>query len=123
MFAKVSFTSAAKSQSRVPMLEEHMDLHADLPTVAAALAASLVASDGKIEENEKEIANRLGSEMLPGFSTLIFETLLDGIEELPSATQLASTMKGMLTQQDKATIMNYLVALAAADGIVVGDEL
>lgn len=99
-----------------------MDLHADLPTVAAALAASLVASDGKIEEKEKEVANRLGSEMLPGFSTLIFETLLDGIDELPSATQLASTMKGLLTPQDKTTIMDYLVALAAADGIVVGDE-
>lgn len=99
-----------------------MDLHADLPTVAAALAASLVASDGKIEDKEKEVANRLGAEMLPGFSTLIFETLLDGIDELPSAIQLASTMKGMLTPHDKETIMKYLVALAAADGIVVGDE-
>ena len=73
-----------------------MDLQADLPTVAAALAASLVASDGVIEENEKKVANELGTEMLPGFNTLIFETLLDGIDEVPSATQLASTMRGLL---------------------------
>ncbi len=99
-----------------------MDLHADLPTVAAALAASLVAADGKIEENEKRVANELGTEMLPGFNTLIFETLLDGIDEVPSATQLASTMRGLLTDEDKTTIMNYLIALAAADGIVVADE-
>lgn len=99
-----------------------MDLQADLPTVAAALAASMIASDGVIEEKEKEVANRLGMEMLPGFSTLIFETLLDGIDEVPSATQLASTMKGMLSLEDKQTIMKYLTSLAAADGIVVGDE-
>jgi uncharacterized tellurite resistance protein B-like protein len=99
-----------------------MDLQADLPTVAAALAASLVAADGIIEEKEKKVANELGTQMLPGFNTLIFETLLDGIDEVPTATQLASTMKGLLSQEDKTTIMNYLIALAAADGIVVSDE-
>lgn len=99
-----------------------MDLHADLPTVAAALAASLVASDGVIEEQEKKVANELGGEMLPGFNTLIFETLLDGIDELPSATQLASTMKGLLSDDDKNKIMDYLVALATADERVVDVE-
>lgn len=99
-----------------------MDLHADLPTVAAALAASLVASDGVIEEREKKVANDLGIKMLPGFNTLIFETLLEGIEEVPSAAQLASTMKGLLTDDDKNMIMEYLVALALADERVVDVE-
>lgn len=100
-----------------------MDLHADLPTVAAALAASLVAADGVIDEQEKKVANSLGEEMLPGFSTLIFETLLDGIDELPSARQLASTMKGLLTPNDKKLIMEYLAALATADDRVVDMEI
>lgn len=100
-----------------------MDLHADLPTVAAALAASLVASDGVIDEQEKKVANALGEELLPGFSTLIFETLLDGIDELPPARQLASTMRGLLTPEDKATIMKYLTALASADDRVVDMEI
>ena len=99
-----------------------MDLHADLPTVAAALAASLVASDGVIEDDEKRVANDLGNKMLPGFSPLIFETLLDGIDEVPSAVQLASTMKGLLSQEDKVLIMDYLVALANADDRVVDVE-
>jgi uncharacterized tellurite resistance protein B-like protein len=100
-----------------------MDLHADLPTVAAALAASLVAADGVIDDQEKKVANALGEEMLPGFSPLIFETLLEGIDELPNARQLASTMKGLLTADDKVTIMKYLSALANADDRVVDVEL
>ena len=60
--------------------------------------------------------------MLPGFNTLIFETLLDGIDELPSAAQLASTMKGLLSDEDKSTIMKYLSALAMADDRVVDVE-
>jgi uncharacterized tellurite resistance protein B-like protein len=99
-----------------------MDLHADLPTVAAALAASLVASDGVIEEREKKVANELGEKMLPGFNSLIFETLLDGIDELPSAVQLATTMKGLLSPEDKVKIMEYLSALATADDRVVDVE-
>lgn len=99
-----------------------MDLHADLPTVAAALAASLVASDGVIDEREKKVANKLGLEMLPGFNTLIFETLLDGFDELPTAVQVASHMKGLLSLDDKNKIMNYLIALAEADDRVVEVE-
>lgn len=99
-----------------------MDLQADLPTVAAALAASLVAADGVIDDNEKRVANNLGSEMLPGFNTLIFETLLDGIDELPSAAQIASHMKGLLSSEDKNNIMKYLIALANADDRVVDVE-
>ena len=100
-----------------------MDLHADLPTVAAALAASLVAADGVIDEQEKKVANALGEQMLPGFSSLIFETLLDGIDELPTARKLASTMRGLLTPEDKKIIMEYLAALATADDRVVDVEL
>ena len=44
--------------------DEKMDLQADLPTVAAALAASLVAADGVIEEREKKVANDLGSQKI-----------------------------------------------------------
>lgn len=100
-----------------------MNLHADLPTVAAALAASLVAADGVIDEREKKVANELGVKMLPGFNTLIFETLLDGIDELPTARLLASTMRGLLSPEDKTIIMEYLAALATADDRVVNVEI
>ena len=49
---------------------------ADVPTVAAALAALLVAADGEIATNEKAVAASLGAKMFPGLSPLVFETLL-----------------------------------------------
>ena len=99
-----------------------MDLHADVPTVGAALAASLIAVDGVIEDREKEVADKLGHEMLPGFSSLIFETLLDGLTELPSAYEVASTLRSMLSDAEKATILQYLTAVAKADSKVADEE-
>ena len=100
-----------------------MELRADVPTVAAALAASLVASDGVIESAEKKVASVLGARMLPGFSPLTFETLLDGITELPAAYELACQLRELIDEEGKAKIMEYLVAIATADDRVVDDVL
>ena len=35
-----------------------LDMQADVPKVAAALAASLIASDGVIEDEEKEVVRK-----------------------------------------------------------------
>ncbi len=99
-----------------------MELKADIPTVAAALAASLVASDGVIEPAEKEVASVLGARMLPGFSPLIFETLLDGITELPAAYELACQLRTLIDEDGKKLVMEYLVAIATADDRVVDVE-
>jgi uncharacterized tellurite resistance protein B-like protein len=98
------------------------DMHADVPKVAAALAASLIAVDGVIDEEEKEMAIRMGRRMLPGFSSLTFETLLDGLDELPSAYELASTLRDVLDTESKDLIMEYLVSIATADEQVVEVE-
>ena len=98
------------------------DMQADVPKVAAALAASLVAVDGVIEEEEKQVAIEMGRRMVPGFSHLEFETLLDGLTELPSAFELASTLTDLLDDESKDTIINYLVAIAYADKEVVEEE-
>lgn len=98
------------------------DMQADVPKVAAALAASLVAADGVIEEEEKQVAIQMGRRMVPGFSHLEFETLLDGLTELPSAYEIASTLKDLLDEEAKDTILNYLVAIASADDAIVEVE-
>ena len=98
------------------------DMKADVPKVAAALAASLIAVDGVIEEQEKLVAIRMGQRMLPGFSSLSFETLLDGLDELPSAYELASTIKDVLDDESKDLIIDYLVAVATADDKIVEVE-
>lgn len=98
------------------------DLRADVPKVAAALAASLIAVDGVVDEEEKEVAIRMGRRMLPGFSHLAFETLLDGIDDLPSAYELAGMLKDLIDEESKDTIIDYLVAIAGADNQVVEVE-
>jgi uncharacterized tellurite resistance protein B-like protein len=95
---------------------------ADVPTVAAALAALLVSADGKITSGEKAVASSLGARMFPGFSPLIFEILLEGMDDLPQAGELASKLSHLLDEQGKKAIMEYLAALAAADDNVAEVE-
>ena len=98
------------------------DMKADVPKVAAALAASLIAVDGVIDQEEKDIAVEMGRRMIPGFSNLAFETLLDGLDDLPSAYELASTLRDLLDDEGKDTILDYLVAIATADEQIVEVE-
>lgn len=95
---------------------------ADVPTVAAALAALLVAADGEIKATEKAVAASLGARMFPGFSPLVFETLLEGMEVVPSARELATRLRDLVDADGKAAIMQYLVALANADDSVAEVE-
>lgn len=94
----------------------------DVSRVAAALAASLIASDGVIEDDEKAIAIEVGQRMLPGFSQAKFEALLEGIDELPSAYELAVPLRKVLDEESKDLIMEYLIAVASADKEVVEVE-
>lgn len=98
------------------------DMKADIPKVAAALAASLIAVDGVIDQEEKDMAIEMGRRMIPGFSNLEFETLLDGLDELPSAYEIASTLRNLLDEEGKDTIIDYLVAIATADNQIVEVE-
>jgi tellurite resistance protein len=97
--------------------------HADVPKTAAALAALLVTADGKIDPREKSVAISLGRDMFLDFCPLAFETLLDGVDELPSASELAERVAPLLDEHGKVLIMEYLVALAVADERVVDVEL
>ncbi len=94
----------------------------DVPTVAAALAASLIAVDGIVDDEERKVAVAVGLRMLPGFSRTTFETLLDGITDLPSAYELAAPLRDLLDDESKDLIIEYLVAVAGADDEVVEVE-
>jgi uncharacterized tellurite resistance protein B-like protein len=96
---------------------------ADVPTVAAALAALLVSADGEIKTSEKTIAADLGGQMFPGFSPLVFETLLEGMDVLPTASELATKLRDLVDEDGKMSIMKYLAALANADNVVTRLEL
>ena len=90
--------------------------------MAAALAASLVAVDGVVEKSEIDVASVLGARMFPDFSPLTFETLLDGINELPPAFELACHFRELVDEDGKQKILEYLVAIATADDRVAPVE-
>lgn len=94
----------------------------DVTKVAAALAVSLISSDGVIEEEEKAVAIEAGHRILPGFSKAVFDALLEEIDELPSAYELAAPLKKKLDEESRDLIIEYLVAVATADQEVVQVE-
>ncbi len=99
------------------------ELRDDVSKVAISLAASLIAVDGVIEDEEKEVAVREGHRMLPGFSKETFERVLSHLDDLPSAYELASTLRDHLEEEQKDIIMDYLAAIATADEqVVLGEE-
>ena len=95
---------------------------ADVPTTAAALAALLVAADGVIDPREKAVAIELGKGIFLDFCPIAFETLLEGVGELPTATELARRVRYLLDDHGKVLVLEYLVALAVADDRVVNVE-
>jgi len=94
----------------------------DVNKIAAALAASLISSDGDIDEEEKAVAIEVGQRMLPGFSRATFEKILEELDDLPSAYELAAPLRKVLDDEMKDTILDYLVAIAGADHEVVQVE-
>lgn len=94
----------------------------DVTKAALALAVSLIAADGVVEEEEKAVAISVGRRMLPGFSQNTFELLLGDIDRLPSAYELAAPLKKVLDEEDKYLVMDYLIAVAGADREVVEVE-
>ena len=94
----------------------------DVNKIAAALAVSLISSDGVIDEEEKEVAVAVGQNMLPGFSKATFDELLEHVDEMPSAYELAAPPRKVLDDETKDRIMDYLVAVAGADHQVVRVE-
>lgn len=98
------------------------DTRTDVLKVAVSLAASLIAVDGVIEEEEKQVAVKMGHRLLPAFSEEAFYRALDDLDELPSAYELASSVREVLDDESKDTILNYLMAVATADDLVVEVE-
>ena len=94
----------------------------DVNKIAAALAVSLISSDGVIDEEEKAVAIEVGQRMLPGFSKATFEKILEELDDLPSAYELAAPLRKLIDDEMKDTILDYLVAIAGADHEVVQVE-
>lgn len=90
--------------------------HIDLPRVAASLAAAMVTADGKVEAEEIVTAISIGTQLLEGFNAALFHEVLENVRRLPSTTELAAMLSGVLDEDGKGALLRYLLAIASADG-------
>lgn len=98
-------------------------VEANLARVAAALAASMVAADGRSEPSEIDTAITLGKHLFEGFTADLFHEVLARVEELPATSELAWLLADTLDQPSKVIVAKYLIAIADADGHIDPSEV
>lgn len=96
---------------------------ADLPRVAASLAAVIVTADGRVQQDEIDTALELGQQWIEGFVPEQFIEALENAHLLPTATALASMLAHSLDQSSKDKVLGYLTAIAAADREIHDSEV
>jgi Zn-dependent protease with chaperone function/tellurite resistance protein len=109
----------AIGQIRVPE-EEKQEKH--LLKYGYALAAGMVAADGKILPEEINTAESIGMNIFDGFDSVDFRAYCENHNELPSPKSLAEVLKDVLNDNEKKIILDYLRAISEADGDVDPDE-
>ncbi len=95
----------------------------DIPKVAAALAASMIAADGKIEQSEVQMAVGVGQRIVEGFSPEYLIHCVKNHSTLPSAAHMAGMLGNELSVEGKQVILKYLLAIAASDGEIDPSEV
>lgn len=114
--ARVPVLKSNPSRVEALMFDLGLDSRpADLPRIAAALAAVVVAADGRVQQQEVDIALELGEQLIEGFAPELFIESLENVHLLPSPTALAGLLADCLDEPAKARVMGYLLAIARAD--------
>lgn len=92
--------------------------------VATALAATMVAADGEINEDEVTVAIKLGQSLFQDdFDQALFHRLLEKVSQLPTTIQLSGLLGPHLEQEARQSVVDYLLAIAAADGYIDQTEI
>jgi len=94
----------------------------NLLKIAYSLAASMIAADKKILPEEIAVAAEIGSRILENFDEAEFRKTVDNHKNLPEPAELAGLLRQVLTDDGKALVYRYLVAIAQADTEVSKEE-
>jgi len=94
----------------------------DILALGYSLAVSMIAADGKIEDDEVVVAQEMGAKLLPGFDKKDFNKYLERYDELPGVADLASFLNDNIDIQTKTKLYDFLKAIAAADGEIAEEE-
>jgi uncharacterized tellurite resistance protein B-like protein len=94
----------------------------DLNAVGAALAASMILADGKVEEAELVAAEKAGDEVFDEFDEAALRMIVQHGKDLPPVEDLALMLRDSLDTEAKEKVMVYLSEIAMADGHVAPEE-
>lgn len=110
--------SRALEQAGIP--EEGMEV--DPLRVAYGLAASMIAADGKVEDEEVSVAIEIGRQLFTEFEVEEFFKVMKNHKALPGVAELAFLLAEILEENEKALVYQYLAEIAASDGHVADEE-
>lgn len=94
----------------------------DVKTIGAALAASMILADGKVDEAELRAAEKAGDEVFKDFDEAGLRMIVQQGKDLPQVEDLANMLRNSVDQNSKEKIMVFLSEIAMADGDVAPEE-
>lgn len=90
--------------------------------IVYGLAAAMVVADGRIEQAEIDMAEKLGHRLIPNFDNEAFIKVVKGHQKLPRFNDMVDAAAPLLPMEVKVEIYEYLNAIATADGKMAPDE-
>lgn len=90
--------------------------------IVYGLAAAMVVADGRIEQSEIDMAEKLGHRLIPNFDDAAFIKVVKGHKQLPRFNDMVDAVAPLLPMEVKVEIYEYLNAIASADGQMAPDE-
>ena len=90
--------------------------------IVYGLAAAMVVADGRIEQAEIDMAEKLGHRLIPNFDDEAFVKVVKGHKQLPRFNDMVDAVAPLLPMEVKIEIYEYLSAIASADGQMAPDE-
>ena len=90
--------------------------------IVYGLAAAMVVADGRVEQAEIDMAEKLGHRLIPNFDDAAFIKVVKGHKQLPRFNDMVDAVAPLLPMEAKIEIYEYLNAIASADGQMAPDE-
>lgn len=94
----------------------------NLVRIGYSLAASMIAADEKIQDEEISTAADIGERIFDGFDRSEFNGVVANHSDLPEPAELASVLSTVLDDASKEALYGYLLAIAASDDDLATEE-
>lgn len=87
-----------------------------------SLAAAMVGADGKIVQEEIQIAESIGANLISSFDGVDFRAYCNSLEEIPNFESVVEALGPALNDKGKMAIYSYLKEIAYADDELADEE-